>query len=463
MSRCDRGKWQLGIFLGAMAINGFDATVVIPILPVMAQDFGVEAARLGSVEWAFLVASATVLPLTAWLSQRYGPRALFAYCLVGLSVGFVLAASAPSPLVLVFARAIQGASSGVLVPVGLSMMYRGATGERRLEIARLSTVPLTLAPLMGPVVGGIVAEHWHWRWIFGVLAVLSFLMFLGATRLVIEDAPEDGPVSQYPLFPLFAFAAGVGCLAVCPPLLVESYHSGTGAVPIVCVVLATGAILLSIRKSQGRGVTILPFHLAGVLWYRQGVMLMSLCFAVISGFLFLVPLALVESGSGVQAAGMVMFAESLGMLAGSQAVTFIQKQVGSKTQAIAGLCVASACIGATVLSDAVTQQPVVAATVMFAFGFSMSQPVLLVQAATFDGVKEAEMDGAMTLMMMCRTILGAWAVAATATVIEAFGGLYRAGGNWLLCGAFMLGCGAGLAILVRLKSAAWAQAFAGKE
>src|SRR4029077_3475944 len=93
---------------------------------------------------------------------------------------------------LVAFRILQGAGGGMLAPVGLAMLFRVFPLEERIRAASILTVPTTLAPAAGPVLGGLLVTELSWRWVFyvnvpiGVLAIVFGLLFV---RQPAQDRP----------------------------------------------------------------------------------------------------------------------------------------------------------------------------------------------------------------------------------------------------------------------------------
>ncbi|MGX6449345.1 MFS transporter, partial [Patulibacter sp. S7RM1-6] len=186
------------LYLVAMAMNGLDSTIVGPALPAIGAGLGADAGATSVVESAFLVASAVVLPAAGWVGDRFGAFRVFVVGLLVFSLASAAAALAGSLALLGVARAVQGAASGVLTPVGLALLYRGSSPADRLRIARWTTIPLTVAPMLGPVLGGVLAEHAGWRWVFAVTVPFG-LLAAGLAVVVLGGRREEAAGEERPL------------------------------------------------------------------------------------------------------------------------------------------------------------------------------------------------------------------------------------------------------------------------
>lgn len=449
------------IYLCAMAINGFDATVVVPVLPAIADDFAVSAESLGSIEWSFLVASAVVLPAAAWLTHWQGTSRIFCWCLAGLSIGLVLSACAPNTELLVGARLVQGASSGILVPVGLALMYKDATGEDRLRIARWTLVPLTIAPMLGPVVGGVVAEHWGWRWIFGALALLSVCVWAAAyTVLPQQTTAGNGIKPQLDIPGLTLLAVGTGTLTLVAPLMGESIQSQgllswRLLVLVGAALIGAIALLACIKRSLGASHPILALEVFRSPLYRFSVLAISTASLALSGFLFFLPLMLSAQGHSLQSIGVTMFPETLGLLLGSQMMMHLNKKFGSRCTMLGGLMVA---LGA-LIPILLMQLPLVAVgLLLLVFGVGLSQHVLLGQAAAFNDIAPEQTEDATTLFIVIRTVLSAWGVVLVMSLIHAEPNRWGSEPSYsVACALGLLIVGAGVCLLA-LPAHRWQEA-----
>ncbi|WP_237225126.1 MFS transporter [Rothia nasisuis] len=407
------------IYLCAMSINGFDGTVVVPVLPLMAATFKVTPADLSGVEWAFLIASAAVLPLAGWLGARLGAARVFRIFLAGLGIGLLLSGIANSVWMLLAGRIIQGVSSGVLVPVGLAMMYRNATGADRLRISRLTLIPLTIAPMLGPVLGGIMAQHMGWRSIFTLLAAFSMGVFLAACFCMKPEAPDQTAtalkIDRVGLVLVLISTVGLALLPVAIANATSRASSPLTYLALTVLTLLAGALMFySWKRAQKRPYPALAVGAFTSRMFRSATVSVGISFAALTGFLFFVPVLLAARGIDTQTIGLMMFPETLGLLVGGQLMIPLKKFLGTRKLMILGY------VGAALITVIIAHLPhpgLVFALAMFCFSLFLSQPVLIAQAAAFLDIPPDSMDESTTLFMMIKTILSAWGVVLVSVVI----------------------------------------------
>ena len=166
-------------------------TLVVPLLPRYPQLLGASTSTVTWLVTATLVAGAVCAPMLGRLGDMYGKRRMLVVALGLVAVGSALGALAPDVGTLIVARALQGASLGV-VPLGISIM-RDVLPEGRVGsgVALMSS-SLGIGGAVGLPLTGLVAEHASWRWLFAGAAVLGVLLLAAVLRWVDESPVRAG-------------------------------------------------------------------------------------------------------------------------------------------------------------------------------------------------------------------------------------------------------------------------------
>ena len=147
------------LVLSAVVILGtimtvLDLTIVNVAIPTLVGDLH---ASIDSVQWVltgYLLAFATVIPLTGWAAGRFGAKRVWLTALGLFLAGSVLAAAAWSIGSLIAFRVLQGFGAGLILPVGQTILAQAAGPQRMGRVMSVIGVPLLLAPVFGPVLGG---------------------------------------------------------------------------------------------------------------------------------------------------------------------------------------------------------------------------------------------------------------------------------------------------------------------
>src|SRR5436305_3216528 len=179
-SLASSGRWQAMMALMiATAMQAFDATIANVALPQLEQTLG-GGIEIGSwVMTSYLCASAIMATLTGWLRRRHGARPLF----IG-SIGLFIVASglcsiAPSFVALIQFRLVQGAAAGVIQPLAQAILLDIYPQRDHGRMLAVWGATIMAGPMLGPVLGGVIADLSSWRWIFVLNVPLGLIAIMG--------------------------------------------------------------------------------------------------------------------------------------------------------------------------------------------------------------------------------------------------------------------------------------------
>ena len=188
-----------------------DTSVTNVALPHMQGSLSAGVEEMSWVISAFLAANAVVIPATGWLSARFGRRRFFLICTVLFTVSSFLSGIAPSLEFLVAMRILQGLGGGPVIPMAQAIMWEIFPLRQRGTAMAVWGVGIMLAPILGPTVGGWIADNWSWRWIFYVnlpIGVLGFLM----VSAFLFDSPFARKPRGIDAAGIVLMILGFGCL-----------------------------------------------------------------------------------------------------------------------------------------------------------------------------------------------------------------------------------------------------------
>ncbi len=158
--------WGTIALSAATFMNVLDSSIANVSLPAIAGDLGVSPNQGTWVITSFGVANAIALPLTGWLSQRFGQVRLFTMSVLLFVISSWLCGLAPNMGTLIGMRALQGFVAGPMMPLAQTLLlssYPPALAGMAMALWAMTTL---VAPVMGPVLGGWITDHTHWGWIF---------------------------------------------------------------------------------------------------------------------------------------------------------------------------------------------------------------------------------------------------------------------------------------------------------
>lgn len=188
--KLDAGLLRIsGVCILATVMAIVDITVVSVAQRTFIDQFGSSQAVVAWTMTGYTLALATVIPITGWAADRFGTKRLFIGSVVAFTLGSLLCALAANILQLIVFRVIQGIGGGMLLPLSFMILTREA-GPRRLgRLMSILSIPMLLAPIGGPILGGWLIDASSWRWIFLINLPLGLLTIALAGIIFSKDHP----------------------------------------------------------------------------------------------------------------------------------------------------------------------------------------------------------------------------------------------------------------------------------
>ena len=185
--------WVAATVLPGMLGAVLTTTIVNVAIPDIMGAFGINHDVAHWLSTGALAGTSVAMLVQAWLAARFGPRRAFVWALAVFCVSLLVAAFARDERVLILARVAQGAIAGMMQPLAIYMLFRVFPSDRKGQAMGMFGLVAVLGPALGPVVGGLVIEHFSWRAIFYVsMPIALAAMALGAVFLPEKETPEDG-------------------------------------------------------------------------------------------------------------------------------------------------------------------------------------------------------------------------------------------------------------------------------
>lgn len=190
--------WGTIALSAATFMNVLDTSIANVSLPAIAGDLGVSPNQGTWVITSFAVANAIAVPLTGWLSQRFGQVRLFVTSVILFVIASWLCGLAPTMPLLIAARALQGFVAGPMIPLSQSLLlssYPRVLAGTAMAMWGMTTL---VAPVMGPLLGGWITDNIAWSWIFyinipvGIVAAAAAWAIYRKRETVVRKLPIDG-------------------------------------------------------------------------------------------------------------------------------------------------------------------------------------------------------------------------------------------------------------------------------
>lgn len=186
----------LALGLGSF-MNILDMSIANVALPTIAGDFAISPTQGTWVITSYAVSEAIFLPLTGWLSKRFGEVRQFIFATLLFTLASVLCGLAPSFGMLIFARVLQGIVGASMIPLSQALMVKVFPPEKAGVGLGIWATTTVVAPVLGPIIGGWLTDNYHWRWVFyinipfGIICAYAVYYIFGAPKPKPNDEPID--------------------------------------------------------------------------------------------------------------------------------------------------------------------------------------------------------------------------------------------------------------------------------
>ena len=294
----------------------------------------------------YLLALAGVLPLAGWLCDRLGARRVYVWSIAIFTLASVACGLSASLGELIAFRVFQGAAGALTMPAGSMILVRVAGRERLARVMGTLSIPIVMAPIFGPVIGGLLLEHAGWRWIFfvnlpfGLVAVPLALWLLPRARHVSAQAAGAAPTGpRLPDVP--------GLLLISTGLVAATYGlASAGSEPIrVVLPIVTGVALLAafVVRSARIARPLLDVRLYKNRAYAASSLMNFAVGATVFGAMILMPLYY-QSVRHLDpvVTGLLVAPTGVGVALSTRFASYLTDRVGSGRTALAGGLIAAA-------------------------------------------------------------------------------------------------------------------------
>jgi MFS transporter, DHA2 family, multidrug resistance protein len=182
-------KWAVAVAVAAGALlEVIDTSIVNVALADIQAAVGATLTQVSWVVSSYAVANVIVLPMSAWLGQRFGKKRYFVFCLIGFTLASVLCGLSTNLPMLIAARALQGLMGGGLLAKAQAFLYETFPREEQAVAQGFFGAIVIAGPVIGPTLGGFITTHSDWRFIFFINVPVG----IAAVLLCLQALPADG-------------------------------------------------------------------------------------------------------------------------------------------------------------------------------------------------------------------------------------------------------------------------------
>ena len=406
----------------AFTMEALDSTLIATPLPLIARDLGVEPVQAKAALTSYFLAIAALIPLSNWLSDRFGPRLIFTTSIAVFTLGSLLSAC-PHPWHARRGKAPARGGAAMMFPVGRMILLRAVSKKDLVRTLSLVSILPALALVAGPLLAGYVATFFDWRFLFLINAPIGIggivlALFLVPKASETPATPFDGPGFVLSSAGLVALGFGLSTLG-----------EGTTRLEVSVGLAVLGAFLMSlyVRHARQTDSAILDLSLFRYRTFRIAAGSSFVVRAAVVGALpFLLPMML-QVGFGLTPfkSGSITFIGAIETLITRFLISPMLRLLGFRSF-LAGTALFGAL--SMLFLAFVTETTPHAAIMAIIFSGTLSRvlQILGLKQVIFAEVRPAEMGQASCLLSVVKQLAASAGVAYAALVLQA-ADLFRSG------------------------------------
>ena len=394
-----------------------DTTIVNVAIETLGRDLHASLTAIQWVSTGYLLALATVIPLTGWSMQRFGARRMWMLSVILFLLGSALCGVAWSTGSLIVFRALQGFGGGMIMPIGQAILAQAAGPQRMGRVMSVIGVPTLLGPILGPVIGGLIVDNASWRWIFFVnLPVGAVALALAWRILPAADVRRARPPLDW-----------TGLLLLSPGLAAVVYGlsqvgtEGTFGATRVLVPLLAGGVLLAAFVRHGLGAGGRALVDLGLFRDRALAAASATTFVfgmALFGAMLILPLYYqLVRGESALSAGLLLAPQGVGAAMAMPLAGRVTDRIGAGRVVPLGLV--AAVLGSfpyTQLTDATGY--VLLAAALWVRGIGLGMTMMPAMAAAYQTLDRASVPPATTAINIIQRVGGSVGTAVLTVVLE---------------------------------------------
>jgi EmrB/QacA subfamily drug resistance transporter len=401
----------VGLFMESL-----DTTILNTAVPSIAHALKVPPLSMKAVLASYTLSVAVFIPISGWMANRYGTRRVFAAAIGTFTLGSLLCGLATDIHWLVACRILQGCGGAMMLPVGRLTMVRTFAKSELIRAMSFVSIPALIGPMLGPLLGGIIINYFHWSIIFFVNIPIGLL----GLYMVYRHLPNYRELINYPLdvVGLILFGSGISLLSYVLEVFGEHSLSGREMVGLLAISFALlGAYGLNTQRMLH---PLLRLGLLRIRSFRVAVA-GNLCTRIgIGGLPFLLPL-LYQVGLGYTAieSGLMIMPQALAAMSLKLTLPRILKRFGYRQVLVSNTILLGVMLMLFSIIDAATP-PWLIALMAFVYGFFTSIQYTSMNTLAFADVDAEQASGASTIASTVQQLAVSFGVAAASLAAALF-------------------------------------------
>src|SRR5580658_1721174 len=398
----------------ALFMESLDTTILNTAVPAIAAALHVAPLSMKSVLASYTLSLAIFIPISGWMADRFGTRRVFASAIGIFSLGSFLCGISSNIHLLVACRILQGCGGSMMVPVGRLTLVRTFAKSELVRAMSFVSIPALIAPMLGPIAGGLIVGYFHWRLIFFVNIPIGLVGLYLVYRHLPDYREHTDPLD---VVGLILFGSGVALLSYVLEVFGEHTLNALEILGLlgVSIVLLTGYGFHATRTAH----PVLRLALFRIRTFRAAVIGSFVTRLGIGGIPFLFPL-LYQIGLGFTPiqSGLLMIPQAIASMSLKPAMPRILARFGYRAVLVSNTLLMGVQILLFAAIGKATPVWLIVLEVFF-FGFFTSLQYTSMNTLVYADVSEEQASSASSIASTMQQMAISFAVA-SASLVTAF-------------------------------------------
>jgi EmrB/QacA subfamily drug resistance transporter len=416
--KLDPALFKVAIILvfGALAPL-LDSTMVNVAIKTIAVDMKSTVSVIQWVITGYVLAMAIAVPISGWAINHFGGKRLYLFSLVLFLVGSILSSLSWNIDSLIGFRLLQGIGAGLLMPTMMTMLVQISDGEKMGRMASIISLPMLLAPILGPVLGGIIVNCLAWRWIFYVNIPVTVIALL----LALWGLPKDSSSDKKQPLDIIGFLLLSPTFALLIYGISQLKSEGGLSSREVLVPLVIGLLLMAVFIVYALRTKISPvldLHLFQSRNFSASTILLFMSGIITNGAMLLLPLYYqLVRGESVLYAGLLLIPQGVGMLLTRSQMGELTDRIGARPIVMVSLVITAIGTLPFAFANSGTNQVLLAVALLIR-GAGLGGMFIPITVTAYVGLSNDQIPHASIATRIFQTIGGAFGSAILATIVQ---------------------------------------------
>ena len=391
-----------------------DSSIVNVAIPKMMTIFGAAENQIEWVLTGYMLTMSIVIPLTGYLTDRFGGKNIYIFALIVFTIGSALCGLATSTNTMVASRVVQAIGGGMIMPVGMTMLLQTVPLEKRGLALGVWGIAAMAAPAIGPTLSGYIVQYMNWRLIFTINIPVGVI---GVTLAVL--LLRNSPKNYNKRFDFGGAITSASCLYTLLLALAKVSDKGwTSAYTIVLFTISFVSLIAFIFIELNHSEPLLDLRVTKNFPFTLSLIISTVTTIAMFGAIFLMPIYMQNlRGYSAMQSGMMMLPQAIvtGIMMPISGKLF--DRYGAKWLTIIGLIIVSGCT--YMLSKLTLDTPYSTVTLIMAVrGFGNGLAMMPMQTEGMNSVPQELTARATALNTTIRQVAGSLGIAILTTILQ---------------------------------------------